>query len=140
MKKDERIQTTHNRIAAGGFTIWYVLTLISLTWRAVTFRQHPREYWDIAAIFWITNLFVLIAYATKGIFDHGFGRRSLTIGTAIAAISGLFTVYFTTGQMDSLVDVYVCLIGSLAGMGLVIGIAHLLHWRRKRKEGLEDEE
>ena len=136
--KDERIQTTVNRFAAGGFFIWYVLTLISLDYRLLILKQHPRDFWDFIAIFLIANLFVFIAYANKGVFDHGFKMRSLTIGIA-AAIIVLFTLFFIMGRVHSVVDVGASLIGFLLGMGPVIGIAHFLNRRWKRKEGIEDE-
>ena len=135
--KDERIQTTVNRFAAIGFFIWYVLMLISLDYRLLILKQHPREIWDIFVIFCIGMLFVFIAYANKGVFDHGFKMRWLTIG--IVNLIVLFTLFFIMGQIDSVVDVGVYLIGFLPAMGLVIGIAHFLNRRWKRKEGIEDE-
>ncbi len=135
--KDERIQTTVNRFAAGGFFIWYVLTLISLDYRLLILKQHPRDFWDFIAIFLIANLFVFIAYANKGVFDHGFKMRWLTIG--IVNLIVLFTLFFIMGQIHSVVDVGVFLISFLLGMGPVIGIAHFLNRRWKRKEGIEDE-
>ena len=139
--KDERIQTTVNRFAAGGFFIWYVLTLISLNYRLLILKQHPRDFWDFIVIFLIANLFVFIAYANKGVFDHGFKMRWLTIG--IVNLTVLFAVFFIMGRIHSVVDVGEFLIGVLLGylpaMGLVIGIAHFLNRRWKRKEGIEDE-
>ena len=135
--KDERIQTTVNRFAAGGFFIWYALTLISLNYRLWILKQHPREFWDFFAIFLIANLFVFIAYASKGAFDHVFKRLWLTIG--IVNLIVLFTLFFIIGQIHSVVDVGVFLISYLPAMGLVIGIAYFLNRRWKRKEGIEDE-
>ena len=135
--KDERIQTTVNRFAAAGFFIWYVLMLISLDYRLWILKQHPREFWDIFAIWVIGTLFVFIAYANKGVFDHSFKRLWLTIG--IVNLIVLFTLFFIMGQIHSVVDVGALLIGFLPGMGLVIGIAYFLNRRWKRKEGIEDE-
>jgi len=135
--KDERIQLTVNRFAAGGFFIWYVLMLISLDYRLLILKQHPREIWDIFAIFCIGTLFVFIAYANKGVFDHGFKMRWLTIG--IVNLIVLFTLFFIMGQIHSVVDVGVFLVSFLLGMGPVIGIALFLNRRWKRKEGIEDE-
>ncbi len=135
--KDERIQTTVNRFAAGGFFIWYALTLISLNYRLWILKQHPRDFWDFIAIFLIANLFVFIAFAKKGVFDHGFKRLWLTIG--IVNLIVLFTLFFIMGQIHSVVDVGVYLIGYLPAMGLVIGIAYFLNRRWKRKEGIEAE-
>jgi len=135
--KDERIQTTINRFAAGGFFIWYVLTLISLDYRLLILKQHPRHFWDFIAIFLIANLFVFIAYAKKGIFDNGFKRIWLPI--SIGAIIAMLTVSLVRGRIHSVVDVGGTLGGVLLGMGLVIGIAYFLNRRWKRKEGIEDE-
>jgi len=135
--KDERIQATVNRFATIGFFIWYVLMLISLDYRLLILKQHPREIWDIFAIFCIGTLFVFFAYANKGVFDHGFKMRWLTIG--IVNLIVFFTLFFIMGQIHFVVDVSVFLISFLLGMGLVIGIAHFLNRRWKRKEGIEDE-
>ena len=160
--KDERIQTTVNRFAAGGFFIWQLLLSISLCYRTLILKQHPREWWDIFAIFCIGTFFVSIAYANKGLFDHVFKRTCLaiSIGVFIAyankgvfghrfkrfwlticifVLIGIFTVFFIMGRIHSLADVAAVLIGFLPAMGLVIAIAHFLNRRWKRKEGIEDE-
>ena len=135
--KDERIQTTANRVAARGFIIWYFLMLISLYYRTLILKQHIRDFWDIFAIFCIGTLFVFIAYANKGVFGHGFKRMWLAI--CVSVIIGVLAMQFIMGHMHSVVDVGGSLIGVLAGLGLCIGIAHFLNRRWKRKEGLEDE-
>jgi len=136
--KDERIQTTINRFAAIGFFIWYVLMLISLNYRLWILKQHIRDFWDIFAIFVISTLFVSIAYAKKGIYDHDFKRTWLTI--CIVNLIVLFMLFFIAGKIHSIVDVGGYLIGFLVGMGIVIGIVYFLNRRWKRKEGIEDEE
>jgi VanZ family protein len=135
--KDERIQTTANHFAAIGFFIWYILMSISLCCRTLILKQHPREWWDIFAIFCFGTIFVFVAYANKGILDCDFKRRWLTI--CISAIIGIFAAQFIAGQIHSVVDVAGTLSGALLGMGLVIGIAYFLNRRWKRNEGIEDE-
>ena len=66
--KDERIQTTVNRCAARGFIIWFVLMLISLNYRLLILKQHPRDFWDFLVIFLIADLFVFVAYAKEDKF------------------------------------------------------------------------
>ena len=136
--RDERIQTTVNRFAAGGFFIWYILTLISLDYRLLILKQHPRDFWDFIAIFLIANTFVFIAYANQGVLDNGFKRSWLPIGISVIIIS--LTVSFIMGQIRSATDVAGPLGGTLLGLGLVVGIAHILNQRWKRKAGIEDEE
>ena len=135
--KDERIQTTANRFAAGGFCIWYFLISISLCYRTLILKQHIRDFWDIFSIFCIGTLFVFIAYANRGVFGHGFKRRWLTI--CISVIVGVFTSFFIAGRIHSVVDAGALLIGFLPGMALVIGIAYFLNRRWERKAGVEDE-
>ncbi len=135
---DERIETTINRFAAGGFFIWYVLTLISLDYRLLILKQHPRDFWDFIAIFLIANLFVFIAYARKGVFANAFKRLWLPAG--ISAIISILAVFFIMGQIHSVVDGGLYLGGILLGVGPVIAVAYFLNRRWKRKEGIEDEE
>jgi hypothetical protein len=135
---DERIQTTLNRFAAMGFFIWYLLLTISLLYRTVILKQHPRDWWDISAIWVIGILFVFIAYASKGVWAHGFKRFWLPM--CIFLIICFFTSKFIAGEIHSVVDVGTSLVGFLAGLGLVIGIAYLLNRRWKRKAGIEEEE
>ncbi len=131
--KDERIQTTIDHIARRAFVIWYVLMLISLDYRLLILKQHPREIWDIFAIFLIANLFVIIACAKKGIFFLLSKRGWLALCIFLFALS------FITGQIHSVVDVGGVLIGLLLATGLIFGIAHFLTRRWERKEGIEDE-
>jgi len=139
---DERIQTTVNRFAARGFVIWQLLMSISLLYRTLILKQHPREWWDIFAIWVIGILFVFIACANKGVVDHVFNKR-FWLAICIGVIISIFTLKFIEGRIHSAVDVGATLIGtlvgSLAGMGLVIGIAHFWKRRWERKEGIEDE-
>ena len=136
--KDERIQTTINRITTKGFLIClYFLLPSSILYRTLILKQHIREFWDIFAIFCFGIFFIFIAYAKKGVFDHGFKRRWLPI--CVGALIGILTVEFIMGRIHSIVDVGALLIGFLPGMGLCIGIAYFLNRRWNRKEGIEDE-
>ncbi len=136
--KDERIQTTINRIATIGFSsCLYFLLPISILYRMLILKQHIREFWDIFAIFCFGIFFVFIAYAKKGVFDHDFKGRWLPI--CIGAFIGILAVLFIMGQIHSVVDVGMVLFGFLPGIGLCIGIAYFLNRRWKRKEGIEDE-
>ena len=114
--KDERIQTTANRFAAKGFCVWLVLMSISLCYRTLILKQHPREWWNIFAIWIIGVFFVFITYAKKGVLDHDFKRRWLTITIAAsigAVITFLPTWQSVAGQMPSVVHVGLFLIGFL---------------------------
>ncbi len=133
MKKDERIQTTINRSAAIGFFIWEFLLSISLNYRFWILKQHPREIWDIFAIFCFGIFFVPILCAKKGIFFP------LSKWGWLALCIFLFTLFFIMGQIHSVVDVGGVLIGLLLATGLIFGIAHFLTRRWERKEGIEDE-
>jgi len=135
--KDERIQNTVNKFAAGGFFLWYVLTLISLNYRLYILKQHPRQFWDFFAIFLIANLFVFIAYASKGAFAHDFKKRWLAIFIVVSIVH--FTVFSFIARIPSVFDAGKFLISSLLGVGLIIAVAYFLNQHWKRKEGIEDE-
>ena len=137
--KDERIQTAHNRVAAGGYWILYFLITISLYYRMLILRQHPREFWDIFAIWVMGIFFVFIASANKGLYDidHSFKRMWLTIGIVVPIVS--LALLFIAGEIHSVADGCMYLGGVLLGIGPVIAIAYFLNRRWKRKEGIEDE-
>jgi len=136
--KDERIQTTVNRISTVGLLIClYFLLPISILYRMLILKQHIREFWDIFAIFCFGIFFTFIAYARKGVFDYGFKRTWLTIFTIVFIVN--LTLFFIIGLIDSFVDVVEYVIGFLFGMTPVIAIAYLLNRQWKRKEGIEDE-
>ena len=135
--KDERIQTTANRIGRIGFIIYFVLMIISINYRLWILKQHPREFWDFMAIFFIASFFVFIAYAKKGIFEHNFMRFWFAICISIIIVNT--TLMFIIGRIHSTVELGAFLIASLLGVGLCIAIAYCLNQRWKRKEGIEDE-
>ncbi len=138
MKTDERIETTVNRVAARVFCIWFLLMSISLSYRTLILKQHPREWWDISAIWFIGILYGFIARASKGVLGDGFQKRFwLTIFIGVFIVN--FTLFFIMGRIHSIVDVGGYLVCFLVGMAPVIGIAHFLNRRWKRKEGIEDE-
>jgi len=130
---DERIQTTVNRFAAIGFFILWMLMILSVNYRLWILKQHPREYWDIIAIFCLGTLFVFIASARKGIFF------TLSKWGLLGLCIYLFALFFITGKIHSVADLGGALIGLLLGMGLYSGILYFLNRRWQRKEGIEDE-
>ena len=136
--KDERIQATVNRIAAGGCFLWYALTLISLNYRLWILKQHPWEFWDFFAILLIVSLYGFIALASKGAFEQRFKKTWLTIG--ITVIVGNTALFFIMGQINSIAELGKFLLGVIPSVGLVIAVTYFLNRRWKRREGIEDEE
>jgi len=143
--KDERIQRTVNSNAAKGFFIWWALMSISLVYRTLFLKQHPSQWWDIAAIWFVGIYFVFIAHATKGVFDHNFKKYWLTlgIGTVTVVVTVNTALFFIMGQINSIAEagrfVGESLIGAVASVGLVIAVAYLLNRRWRRKSGIEEE-
>ena len=135
--KDERIETTINRVVRPGFVILYFLMMISLDYRILILKQPLRDYWDFAAIWLIATLFGFVALASRGGFDYGFKGYWLKISVIVLAV--VPATLFLAGQIHSVAEVAAMLIGGVPAMGLVIGTAYFLnrHWRRK--EGIEDE-
>ncbi len=136
--KDERIQTTVSHIARRGFIIYFVLMIISINYRLWILKQHPREFWDFMAIFFIASLYGFIAFSKKGVFDQNFKKFWFAICIGIIFVN--ITLMFIIGRIHSIVDMVAFLIASLLGVGLCIAISYCLNRRWKRKEGLEDEE
>ena len=110
---------------------------ISINYRLWILKQHPSEFWDFMAIFFIASLYGLIAFASKGALDHKFKRFWFAICIGII-ITNMMLMYII-GRIHSIVDLCVFLFASLFGVGVVIGIAYLLNRHWKRKEGIEDE-
>ena len=135
--KDERIQTTVSHIARRGFIIYFVLMIISINYRLWILKQHPREFWDFMAIFFIASFYGFIAFSNKGVFDQNFKRFWLAIAIGIIIVN--ITLMFIIGRIHSIVDMVAFLFGHLLGVGLCIAIAYFLNQRWKRKEGIEDE-
>jgi len=135
--KDERIQTTVNHIGRIGFIIYFVLMVISINYRLWILKQHPRQFWDFMAIFFIASLYGFIAFSKKGVFDQNFKKFWFAICIGIIIVN--ITLMFIIGRIHSIVDLCVFLFASLLGVGLLIAIAYFLNRRWKRKEGIEDE-
>jgi len=136
--KDERIQTTMNRFAAlGFFCICYLLLPISVLYRMLILKQHPKEFWDIIAIFCIGMFFLCVAYVRASFVPLVSKREWLIMG--IVNLIVLLTLFFIMGQVHSIVDVGAMLIGFIPAMGVVIGIFHFLKRRWERNEAIEDE-
>ena len=135
--KDERIQTTVNHIAKRGFIIYFVLMIISINYRLWILKQHPREFWDFMAIFFIASFYGFIAFSKKGVFDQNFKKFWFAICIGIIFVN--ITLMFLIGRIHSIVDMCVFLIAHLLGVGLLIAIAYFLNRRWKQKEGIEEE-
>jgi VanZ family protein len=135
--KDERIETTVNRVAARGFIILYFLMILSLDYRVLILKQPLRDYWDFVAIWLIATLFGFVALASKGGFDYGFKGYWLKISVMVLIV--VPTTLFLTGRIHSVAEVAAMLIGGVPAMGLVVGTAYFLNRRWKRKEGIEEE-
>ena len=133
MKNDERIQTTISHITRRVFSIWFLLMSISLNYRIWILKQHPRQWWDIFAIFVIGIIYGFIAFANKGVFFP------LSKWGWLALCIFLFVLFLIKGQIHSVGDVAGFLIGILIAMGLLITATHFLNRRWERKEGIEDE-
>lgn len=75
MIRDEKIRQTKNRIASRTFGIWYILLLAALLYRQFNLRQAPKEFWDIALIFFIGTFYVAITGFGQGaVYEHSFTR------------------------------------------------------------------
>lgn len=137
--KDERIQVTMNHFAAIGFLfICYVWVPLSVLYRTMVLKQHPREFRDIVAIFFIGILLLGVGYV-KASFVPILSKREYWI-IGIVNFIVIFTLFWIMGLLQSVVDIGEMLIGYIVAMMLVIGMFHVLKRRWQRKEEIEDEE
>ena len=114
----------------------YFLITISLYYRMLILKQHPRDFWDIFTIWVIGMFFVFIASANKGLYDIGSKRFWLALGTGVTISTLTFlTLLFIAGEIHSVADAGLYLIGLLFGIGPVIAIAYFLN---RARSGVND--
>jgi hypothetical protein len=135
MIKDERIIGVNNRIAARGFGIWYVLSLVALLYRQFYLGQPAKEYWDMALIFFVGTSYVTIASFAQGAV-HETAIRRYGKRTVPAILLTIVAVMYFRGQINSPVDLVVAAISALASLSLLGLLFHYLYRRWERQTGL----
>jgi hypothetical protein len=137
MVRDERIRETKNRIASRGFGIWYLLLLATLLYRQFYLGQAPREYWDIAVIFFIGTLYVAIAgYAKGAVYENTIARYwKWTVPVILITILALN--YFQ-GKLDTIAALLETAISALIGVAFVGLVFYFLYRRWEKSIGLEE--
>jgi uncharacterized membrane protein len=132
MLRDERIIRARNRIASRGYALWAIGFMIALLYRQFYLRQPPREYWDIALVFFSGNLYVTIASFAQGAFHESAYRKSgkWTIAGILLAVLAVMVVQ---GQIGSLLDVVAQVASVLAGLS-VFGLLSYYLYRRWEKQ------
>jgi VanZ family protein len=137
MIRDERIRETKNRIASRAFGIWYYLLLVNLFYRQFYLRQAPKEYWDIALIFFAGTLYVSIAGFAKGaVYESSLARYwKWTVPTILVTI---LVLNFFQGRLNTIEDFLVTLISALIGVAFIGLVFYFLYRRWEKKIGLED--
>ncbi len=136
MIKDERISETKSQIASRAFGIWYLLLLVALLYRQFYLKQAPKEYWDIALIFFIGCFYVVGAGFSKGaVYENSLARYwKLTVPVIIVTILGLN--YFQ-GRLNTIADILVTLISALIGLAFVGVVFYFLYQRWEKKIDLD---
>lgn len=132
MIRDERVIRTKNRIAARGFAIWSISLMITLLYRQFYLRQPPREYWDIAAIFFAGNLYVTIASFAQGAFHESAIRRSGKWTVAVILLT-VVAVMYLQGEISSVIDGVAHVALALAGLSS-LGLLSYYLYRRWEKQ------
>jgi len=69
--RDERIVATAQRWGAWGLLMLWFLLITDLMVRTLIFKQEPRQWLDIAAIWMGTATFVSIGMAASGVAPYG---------------------------------------------------------------------
>jgi hypothetical protein len=137
MVRDERIRETKSRIASRGFGIWYLLLLAALLYRQFYLGQAPREYWDIAVIFFVGTMYVAIAgYAQGAVYESSLARFwKWTVPVILITILALN--YFQ-GKLDTVAALLETAISAMIGAAFVGLVFYLLYRRWEKKIGLEE--
>lgn len=137
MKTDERIRQTKNHVASQGFGIWYLLLLAALLYRQFYLGQAPKEYWDIALIFFIGTFYVAITGFAKGaVYENSLATYwKWTVPVIVLTIVALN--YFQ-GKLENTADLLETIISSLIGVAF-IGLVFYFLYRRWEKN-IEPEE
>lgn len=137
MIRDERINKTQSRTAAGGFGIMTILLSISLLYRVFFLGQPVTEYWDVALIYFIGTLYVTItSFARGAVYENAairLGKR--TIPVILIAI--LLVSYFQ-GNIHTLFDFLEVVISALISLSVVGILAYALYRRWERQNVLSD--
>jgi hypothetical protein len=136
MIRDERIVSATNRIAARGFGIGYVLSLLALLYRQFYLGQPVQEYWDMALIFFVVTSYVTLAsIAQGGVHETAlvrYGKR-----TAPVILLTILAVMVFRGQIRSVADLAASAISALAGLALVGFVFYALYRRWEKRSGLD---
>lgn len=136
--KDERIQTTMNRIATLGFLcICYVLLPLAVLYRMLVLKQQPGEFWDLIAMFFIGMLFLGVAYVRAGFVPLVSRKEWLIIGMVNLVV--LVALGFIMGRVHGVADGAATLVGFTLAMALVIGVLHFVRRRWDRREQMEQQ-
>lgn len=137
MIRDERIRETKNRIASRAFGIWYYLLLVNLLYRQFYLRQAPKEYWDIALIFFVGTLYVSISGFAKGaVYESSLARYwKWTVPIILTTILAL---NFLQGRLNTIADFLVTLLSALIGVAFIGLVFYFLYRRWEKKIDLED--
>lgn len=137
MIRDERIRKTKHQITSRAFGIWYLLLLAALLYRQFYLRQDPKEYWDIALIFFIGALYVSIAGFAKGaVYETTFARQLKW--TVPAILISIIALNYFQGKLATIADLLEILISALIGLASIGLVFYFLYRRWEKKIDLED--
>ena len=136
MIRDERIVSASNRVAARGFGLGYVLSLLALLYRQFYLGQPVQEYWDMALIFFVVTSYVTLASIAQGAVHE---TRLVRYGkwTIPVSLMTILAVMDFRGQIQSAADVVVSALSALAGLALVGFVFYALYRRWEKRSGLD---
>jgi hypothetical protein len=110
--------------------------LATLLYRQFYLRQDPKEYWDIALIFFIGTFYVAIAGFAKGaVYESSIVRYwKWTVPVILISITSLN--YFQ-GRLHTIADLLEALISALIGLTSIGLVFYLLYRRWENSISLE---
>ena len=119
-------------IASQGFVIWWILMNTSLLYRQFYLKQPIEQYWDLAAIFFIGAIFGSISMFGRGaLHDNVF--KIIYKWMVPFLIIGLVALNFILGNIASIKQLIVTIIGAAIGASLSMVVFYILYKRWESK-------
>jgi hypothetical protein len=132
MVNDERIRASVSKIGSQVFGIWYVLLLASLLYRQFYLRQPLRQYWDIAAIFFIGTAYGTISLFARGAVYTNRIARCIKWSVPTLLVTNV-AVAFLQGHVKTIGDLIVSILGGVIGISVLGALLFFLYRRWERK-------
>ena len=143
MITDERIVISRNEIAAQAFKICTVLLFIATMYRLLYLGQHPRECWDLIAVFFVGGVYCNIANVVRGnvrdLHGSSFPRLWERLVRILLIVSlTILALNLWRGRIASVADLVEDWLGFLIIVPTGLVLLYFLVRRRKRGDDVTE--